>query len=129
MDKASVEINENYVKVYTETQSRYFSDDGKELTNKEVFPNNELYAKKINGKWGFVNKNGELKVQNEYDMVTEFNEYGFAGIKKDGKWGSINSKGEIVQKPIYEISWVNPTFIGKYYQSEEWHGDSYYTNK
>ena len=49
--------------------------------------------------------------------------------EKDGKWGSINSKGEIVQEPIYTISWINPTFIGKYYQSEEWHGDLYYTNQ
>lgn len=129
MDKASVEINEDYVKVYSEKESRYFSDDGKELTNKEVFPNHVLYAKEINGKWGFVDKNGELKVQNEYDMVTEFNEYGFAGIKKDGKWGVINSNGEVIQEPKYEISWINPTFIGKYYQSEEWHGDSYYTNQ
>lgn len=129
LDKASVEINENYIRVYSEEESYYFSDDGKELTNKEVFPNNELYAKKINGKWGFVDKNGDLKVQNEYDVVTEFNEYGFAGIKKNGKWGVINSKGEIVQKPIYKISWKYPTFIGIYYQSEEWHGDSYYTNK
>ena len=120
---------EDYVKIYSEDESRYFSDDGRELTNKEVFPNNELYAKEINGKWGFVDKNGDLKVQNEYDMVTEFNEYGFAGIKKDGKWGSINGKGEIIQEPTYKISWINPTFIGKYYQSEEWHGDSYYTNK
>ena len=62
-------------------------------------------------------------------MVTEFNEYGFAGIKKNGKWGSINSKGEVVQEPKYKISWTNPIFVGKYYQSEEWHGDTYFTNK
>ena len=129
MDKASIDIEDDYVKIYSEEESRYFSDDGKELTNKEVFPDNELYARKIDGKWGFVDKNGELKVQNEYDMVTEFNDYGFAGIKKDGKWGSINSNGEVVQEPAYTISWTNPKFIGKYYQSEEWHGDSYYTSQ
>lgn len=129
LDKASVEIDENYVKIYSGKESHYFSDDGKELTNKEVFPDHELYAKEINGKWGFVDKNGDLKVQNEYDMVTEFNEYGFAGIQKDGKWGSINTKGEVVQEPIYIIGWINPKFVGKYYQSEEWQGDLYYTNK
>ena len=88
-----------------------------------------MYAKEINGKWGFVDKEGIVKVQNEYEMVTDFNEYGFAGIKKDGKWGVINHKGEIIQEPTYQITWQNPTFIGKYYQSEEWHGDSYYTNQ
>lgn len=129
LDNASVDIEEDYVKVYSEEEIHYFNDEGKELTSKEVFPNNELYAKEINGKWGFVDKNGDLKVQNEYDMVTEFNEYGFAGIKKGGKWGSINSKGEIVQEPIYEIDWTNPNFIGKYYQSEEWNSDLYYTSQ
>ena len=33
-------------------------------------------------------------------MVTEFNKYGFAGIKKGGKWGVVNIKGEIIQEPI-----------------------------
>lgn len=26
--------------------------------------------------------NGNLKVQNKYEVVTDFNKYGFAGIKK-----------------------------------------------
>ena len=68
-------------------------------------------------------------IQNEYEKVTEFNEYGFAGIKKDGKWGSINENGEIVQEPVYSISWQNPSFIGKYYKSEEWYGELFYINK
>ena len=36
---------------------------------------------------------------------------------------------EVVQEPKYKISWANPVFVGKYYQSEEWHGDTYFTNK
>ena len=56
-----------------------------------------MYAKKINGKWGFVNEENKLIINNEYDMVTEFNKYGFAGIKKGGKWGVVNIKGEIIQ--------------------------------
>lgn len=129
MDNANIEIADNYIRMYSETGNKYFDDTGKELTAKEVFPNNKLYAKQINEKWGFVDKNGDLKVKNEYDMVTEFNEYGFAGINKKGKWGVINSNGEIVQEPIYDIEWVSPNFIGKFYQSKEWRGDLYYTDK
>lgn len=129
MDQAQLEIKEDYVRLYSQTENRYFDNEGKELTNKEVFPNNELYAKEINGTWGFVDKDGNLKIQNEYEMVTEFNEYGFAGIKKDGKWGSINQNGEIVQEPIYKIKWASPTFIGKFYKSLEWYGDLYYIDK
>lgn len=129
MDNAKIQIEDNYIRLYSENGSRYFSDNGKELATKELFPNNNLYAIQINEKWGFVDRSGNLKVQNEYEMVTEFNEYGFAGIKQDGKWGSINSNGEIVQEPIYELKGTSPKFIGKFYRSEEWYGDLYYTDK
>ena len=128
MDEAGVEVKDSYVRLYSETENRYFDYAGNELTAKEVFPNNQLYAKKIDDKWGFVDKDGNLKVQNEYDMVTEFNEYGFAGIKLDGKWGVISQNGEIVQDPTYELDIVSPSFIGKYYRADEWYGSNYYTN-
>ena len=129
MDNAKVEIDDNYIRLYSDKESKYFSDTGKELITRDAFPNNKLYAKKVDGKWGFADRSGNIKVECKYDMVTEFNQYGFAGIKKNGKWGSINSKGEVVQEPKYKISWANPVFVGKYYQSEEWHGDTYFTNK
>lgn len=30
-------------------------------------------------------------------MVTEFNEYGYAGIKSKNKWGSINENGDVIK--------------------------------
>ena len=62
-------------------------------------------------------------------MVTEFNEYGFAGIKLDGKWGVINENGEIIQDPIYELDNISPIFIGKYYKANEWYRNNYYTDE
>ena len=82
----------------------------------KFFENNSLFAKNINGKWGFVDKNGNLKVQNDYELATDFNKYGFAGIKKDGKWGSINQNGEVVQEPTYDLKRNIPEFVGKYYR-------------
>ena len=61
-------------------------------------------------------------------MVTEFNKYGFAGIKKGGKWGVVNIKGEIIQEPIYSFKWENPSFIGKYYKTKELEQE-YYTEE
>ena len=61
-------------------------------------------------------------------MVTELNEYGFAGIKEDGKWGIVNSEGKIIQEPTYELEEVSPKFIGKYYKLEEWNWNAYYTD-
>lgn len=129
MDEAAIEVKDNYVRLYSETENRYFDYSGNELTAQEVFPNNNLYARKINDTWGFVDKEGNLVVQNEYDMVTEFNEYGFAGIKVDGKWGVINSNGEVVLEPVYELESISPNFIGVYYKAEEWYGNDYYTNE
>ena len=128
MDEANIEVNDTYIRLYSETENKYFDYSGNELTAQQVFPNNVLYAKKINDKWGFVDKDGNLKVQNIYDMVTEFNESGYAGIKLNGKWGSINSNGEVVQEPIYELDDISPTFIGTYYKFEQWYGSDYYTN-
>lgn len=128
MEDASIEVNDNYIRLYSETENRYFDSTGKELTAQELFPDHSLYARKIDDTWGFVDKEGNIVIQNEYDMVTEFNEYGFAGIKVENKWGVINESGEIVQEPIYELESISPTFIGKYYKEEEWYGNNYYTN-
>lgn len=129
MDNAGVEVKDNYIILYSKDGNKYFDYSGKELSAKDVLPNNNIYPKKINDKWGFVDKDGNIKVQNEYDFVTEINEYGFAGIKKGKKWGVIDLNGNIVQEPKYELESISPTFIGKYYRSEEWYGNDYFTDK
>lgn len=129
MDNANIDVEDGYIRLYSETEDKYFDYAGNELSPKDVFPNNKIYAQEENGKWGFVDKNGNTIVQNEYDRVTELNEYGFAGIEKDGKWGVIDENGQIVQEPIYELDEISPSFIGKYYKVDEWYGNVYYTNE
>ena len=129
MDNANIDVEDGYIRLYSETEDKYFDYAGNELSAKDVFPNNKMYAQEENGKWGFVDKNGNIIVQNEYDKVTELNEYGFAGIKKDDKWGVIDENGQIVQEPIYELDEIRPSFIGKYYKVDEWYGNVYYTNE
>lgn len=119
MDNAIVkEVKDEkaYILLYSDTDFKYFDKKGNILTSQNLFENNSLFAKNINGKWGFVDKDGNLKVQNDYELVTDFNKYGFAGIKKDGKWGSINQNGEIVQEPTYDLKRNIPEFVGKYYR-------------
>lgn len=128
MNNASIEKEDNYFKVFSNDDIKYFDNNGNEISYKQIEPNNKMYAKKINEKWGFVNEENKLIINNEYDMVTEFNKYGFAGIKKDGKWGVVNIKGEIIQEPIYSFKWENPSFIGKYYKTKKW-GQEYYTEE
>lgn len=128
MNNANIEKKENYVVIYSKDDMKYFDYSGNEISYKNLYPNNKLYAKKINGKWGFIDKADKLIIQNEYEMVTEFNNYWFAGIKKDGKWGVVNSEGTIIQEPIYELKWENPSFIGKYYKVQAW-GEQYYSSQ
>lgn len=119
MDNAiikEVKDEKSYILLYSDTDFKYLDKKGNILTSQNLFENNSLFAKNINGKWGFVDKDGNLKVQNDYELVTDFNKYGFAGIKKDGKWGSINQNGEIVQEPTYDLKRNIPEFVGKYYR-------------
>lgn len=105
----------NYLKLVSENDVRYFDYNGNEKTYKDLVPENKIYASNKNGKWGFVDSNGNLVVNYEYDMVTEENGNA-AGIKKDGKWGIIDTSGNIVLEPQYSIPWDNVKFLSKYYE-------------
>lgn len=127
LENATIENNEEYVKLYNDEEIKYISKDEKEVKNTEVFTNNKIFAKKLGNKWGFVDTNGNKVVDYKYENVTEVNEYGFAGIKQNGKWGVVNSDGEIILEPIYELNDNEPTFIGEYYQVIYGNGEIYYT--
>ena len=129
MDNATITTGDNYIMLASEDDFSYYDFNGNKLESKDIFENNQLFAKKINDKWGFVDKNGNLVVENKYEMVTDFNKYGYAGVKLDGKWGIIEQAShQIIQEPIYELEWVQPTFIGKYYRINSWHGDARYSD-
>ena len=129
MQNATIEVEDNYIKIYNETETKYLDKDGKELKNTEVYPNNKLFVKVEGDKYGFVDSNGKLVVDCKYDKAYEFNSYGFAAVKKDGKWGAINEQGQEVITPTYEIQEQGePTFIGNYYRVTYGFGEFYYTD-
>lgn len=45
-----------------------------------------------NGKWGFLNLDGKIKIHPQYDEVTDFKN-NISIVKKDGKYGVINNAG------------------------------------
>ena len=120
---------DNYIEVNYENYTKYFNLDGKELLNTEVYYNNKLFSVENNGKWGFKDKNGDIVIECVYDKVTEFNQYGFAGINKDGKWGVIDANKDIILDPVYEFEDINskPFFIKEYYRVYYGYGSIYYT--
>ena len=129
MKDANITSENGFIMIKNDNEEKYFNKDGKEVENFEVYPDNTLFAKNENNKWGFINKNGDLIVEAEYDEVTEFNKYGFAAVKKDGKWGSIDKEGKEITGEIYELDDnQKPFFIGKYYQIKYGFGEVYFTN-
>ena len=128
MNNATLTVEDNYIKLSSTTEIRYFDLEGKEKQNTEIFPENTIFAKSQNGKWGFVDKNGQVVVDYQYDEVTEQNEYGFAGVKLNDKWGIVDKNGKIIVEPTYEINTEEtPEFIGTYYRVTYGFGEFYYT--
>ena len=67
---------------------KYYNLNLEEITSQEALPNNTLFLKKENGKYGYVDKKGNVVVDYIYDDGTEQNSYGFVSLKIDfiGKW-------------------------------------------
>ena len=65
------------------------------------FGEDELTAVCMNGKWGFVNREGEIKIPCSYEDAKTF-AYGAAPVKKDGKWGYVDSAGNEIIAPLFE---------------------------
>ncbi len=117
MEDAIVQkINDEYVSIYSNSEIAYINKDGELVNNTEVFKEAKLYTYKADDeKWGFADSTGKVIVECKYDRVTEFNEFGFAGICQDGKWGVIDEKGKVIVVPTYELeTYYAPSFIGKY---------------
>ena len=67
-----------------------------------IFQSSEgLRGIKRDGKFGFIDERGRLRIVNRYDDIGEFHE-GLAPFKLIGKWGFINSSDQVVINPNYE---------------------------
>jgi hypothetical protein len=90
-----------------------------EPTYEDAHPFKEDYAAvKLNGKWGYINRKGEIVVKPRYDFVFDF----FNGLSvvvvgealyRDSNWGVIDREGNIIISPFED----NPYFrIYSYYE-------------
>lgn len=121
MENAIVEkVSNEYFSIYSDKEKEYIDVKGNVVKNTEVYNDLKLYSYKADdGKWGFVNKAGEIVVDCKYDRVTELNEYGFAGVCQDNRWGVIDDSGAVIVVPSYEIeAYYEPSFIEKYLLEE-----------
>ena len=114
------EYNEDkgYIRIRTENDYKYYNLKLEEKTNIELLKSNTLFLSKKDGKYGFVDKNGNVVVDYTYDDATEQNEFGFAAIKLNGKWGAIDPEGNIVKYTVcnldnnYKIDFISNWHLG-----------------
>ena len=129
MNDAIVIQEKNYLKITNNSEMKYFDLQGNEIESKSIFEENKLLAYKKGSKWGFVDRNDQEIVECKYDKVTQFNQYGFAGICIDNKWGVIDENAQVIVEPKYKIAKDHePEFIGEYYKVYYGYGESYFTN-
>ena len=110
-----IEMNQEkgYIELRQNDEYKYYNFKFEEKDVKEILNNNTIYLSKKDGKYGFVDKDGNVVVDYIYDDATEQNEYGYASIKKDGKWGSVDNKGNVVIEPTYDLEdYLMVDFIG-----------------
>ena len=126
---ARIYIKDNYIEVASANNIEYFDFDGNKQEANKICNGNKIFAKQQDGKWGYVDKDGNTVVEFKYEMATNINEYGFGAIKLNGKWGVIDKDANIIKEPTYELSDYDPKFIGEYYEVSSIYQISYYSNE
>lgn len=101
---SEIDEEKGYIKVRVSQDYKYYNFKLEEKQNKDILTANTLYLIKQNGKYGYVDKEGKIVVECNYDDAKEQNDYGYCAVQRDGKWGSINSNGAIVQDTNVDLS-------------------------
>ncbi len=70
------------------------------IPNKNSGYSEDLAPVSVNGKYGFINTNGEVVINFQYDFAEAFSD-GLALVKKDGKYGFIDKEGKSVIEPHF----------------------------
>ena len=67
-------------------------------------------AVKLNGKWNFINKEGQFLSHKWFNSVWSFNE-GFATVQLNGKWNFINTNGQLLSQQWFDyVGFFNEGF-------------------
>lgn len=92
-----------YMRVRIKGEYKYYNFNFEEKTNRDVLKTNTIFLAKKGGKYGYVNKNGDLIVNYIYDDAHEQNAYGYACVKQNGKWGVLAQDGTVILKPSVNL--------------------------
>ncbi len=111
-----VNVEKGFIKARINNEYKYFNLKFEEKTNIDLLTSNNLFLSKKDGKYGYVNKSGNVVVDYIYDDATEQNKYGYCAVKKDGVWGCLDKIGkEIVTPSINLDNSIFTDFIGQWH--------------
>ena len=113
-------FEEDYIKARIDGQDKYYTYKFEEKQTKDILTKNTLYVSKKDGKYGFVDSQGNVVVNYIYDEEKEQNKYGYSAIKQNGLWGSIDKGGKVVLEPEVNLdSSIYIDFIGEWHLADE----------
>lgn len=117
------ELNESkgYLKIRENDEYKYYNFRFEEKSSTEVLSTNTIFlSRNEEGKYGFVDKNGNVVVNYIYDDACEQNDYGYASVKQNGLWGAVDSRGQVAIAPSYNLdNNILIEFIGKWHLGED----------
>ena len=118
---SELNTTDGYMKVRENNQDKYYNFKFEEKNVQNIFAGNTLFlSKNQEGKYGFVDKNGNVVVNYIYYEAREQNDYGYASVKQNDLWGAIDSKGNVVVEPSYKLeNNALIQFIGKWHLGED----------
>lgn len=96
-----------------ETVSYEYSSDDTEAGYKE------LSVSEKNGKYGFVDENGNVVIDYIFDFANSFSE-GFAAVRQDYSWGFIDAQGNTVIPFTYDGAWDFVDGLAPVYKDGLW---------
>lgn len=67
-----------------------------------------VVEKTDNGLYGYMNTDGNLEINYQYDFADDFSE-GLAVVEKDGKYGFIDKEGNVV----IDFKYTSASFFSK----------------
>ena len=116
---SEINIDKGYIKAYIDNEYKYYNFKFEEKKSSDLLTENTLFLSKKDGKYGYVNKTGDVVIDYIYDDATEQNSCGYAAVKKDGVWGSIDKAGVVSKEPSVNLdSSIYIDFIGEWHLSD-----------
>lgn len=117
---SEINVTKGYVKIYTGTEYKYYNFKFEEKQNTEVLSQNTLFLSKKDGKYGYIDKAGNIVVGYIYEDATEQNSCGYVAVKQNGVWGSLKRNGSVACNPSVNLdNSIYVDFIGKWHLSDD----------